>query len=315
MIRSRTAVLALGVLALGACGGEPEPAGDRYDGSLADSLVREQVAFGPRVPGTEAHDQALAWMVEYLAARADTVETIPFTHVTSSGDTLELANVFARFRPEEPARILLVAHWDSRPVAEMSPDSSARRQPVPGANDGASGVAVLLALADLFSREPPPVGVDILLTDGEDWGHDTVTLATDTTDMFIGARHFARTLGSTYRPLYGILLDIVGGQGAQFLYEGHSLNNAPEVVGRVWRTAADLGYSDVFVQASGHYSNDDHVPLNQAGIRTIDIIDSSFISGPYWHTTEDTADKISAETLDAVGEVVLEVIRREGAGG
>src|SRR5687767_4373517 len=159
MIRSRTVAIALGVIALGACRGEPEPAGGRFDGALADSLVRQQVAFGPRVPGLEAHDRALAWMVEYLKARADTVETMPFTHVTASGDTLELANVFARFRPEEPARILLIAHWDSRPVAEMSPDSADRRQPVPGANDGASGVAILLALADLFSREPPPVGV------------------------------------------------------------------------------------------------------------------------------------------------------------
>jgi Zn-dependent M28 family amino/carboxypeptidase len=199
-------------------------------------------------------------------------------------------------------------------VSEKASDPFARADRMPGANDGASGVAVLLTLADELARTPPGIGVDILLTDGEDWGHDTETLATDTTDMFIGARHFARTRGAAYRPLYGILLDIVGGQGARFLYEGHSLNYAPEVVGRVWRTAADLGHADVFVQASGHYSTDDHVPLNQAGIRTIDIIDSGFINGPYWHTTEDTVDKISAETLDAVGEVVLEVIRREGSG-
>ena len=302
-------------LATFSCQRGPETAGgERFSGALADSLVDRQLAFGPRVPGTEAHAEALAWLTGYLEARADSVETIAFTHVTTRSDTLELTNVFARFRPAEPARILLVAHWDSRPVAERSADPAARRQPVPGANDGASGVAVLLALADLFAREPPPLGVDILLTDGEDWGHDPVTLETLGEDMLLGARHFARTRGETYRPLYGILLDLVGSPDPVFARDGISLQYAPEVVSRVWVVAAELGYGDIFVDRIGG-ATDDHLPLNEAGIRTIDIIDSAFLGEPPWHTTEDTADKISARTLGIVGEVVLEVIRRQGAGG
>lgn len=305
-------VAAGAVLVAGACreGGPEAPGGTAaFDGALADSLVRRQLAFGPRVPGTEAHEQALAWFVEHLEARADTVETIRFTHVTTFGDTLELTNVFARFRPEDPARVLLVAHWDSRPVAEMAADPAARARPVPGANDGASGVAVLLALADRFDRVPPTVGVDILLTDGEDWGHDPETFATVSEDMFLGARHFARTRGGTYRPLFGILLDLVGDQDPLFPWEGYSLQYAPEVVARVWETAEEIGYGDVFVSRAGPAVSDDHIPLNEAGIRTIDIIDFDY---RWWHTPEDTADKVSAATLDMVGEVVLEVIRRQG---
>lgn len=305
-------VAAGAVLAAGACrdGGPEAPGGTAaFDGAFADSLARRQLAFGPRVPGTEAHERALGWFVEYLEARADTVEAIRFTHVTTFGDTLELTNVFARFRPEDPARVLLVAHWDSRPVAEMAADPAARARPVPGANDGASGVAVLLALADRFDRVPPTVGVDILLTDGEDWGHDPETFATVSEDMFLGARHFARTRGGTYRPLFGILLDLVGDQDPLFPWEGYSLQYAPEVVARVWETAEEIGYGDVFVSRAGPAVSDDHIPLNEAGIRTIDIIDFDY---RWWHTPEDTADKVSAATLDMVGEVVLEVIRRQG---
>lgn len=303
-------VLALAVL--GACGGGPEAGGNAFDGTLADSLVARQLAFGARVPGTEAHARALEWMVEYLAARADEATADSFTHVTTFGDSLRLANVFARFRPDVPGRILLVTHWDSRPVAEMSADPAARRQPVPGANDGASGVAVLLALADAFARVPPAIGVDILLTDGEDWGHHPLTLETVSEDMFLGARRFAATRGAEYRPLYGILLDLVGDRDPLFPYEGNSVRLAPEVVSRVWETAADLGYGSIFVERGGPVVNDDHIPLNEAGIRTIDIIDFDY---PWWHTTEDTADKVSAETLDAVGEVLYEVIRRQGGTG
>lgn len=301
----------LGLLASGACrrGPEPAPFEGAFRGALADSLVRRQLDFGPRVPGTEAHQRTLAWLVEYLSARADTVETMPFMHVTTFGDSLSLSNVFARFRPDAPQRILLVAHWDSRPVAEMATDPAARRQPVPGANDGASGVAVLLALADVFAHVPPPLGVDLLLTDGEDWGHDPATLETVPIDMFLGARHFAETWGTTYRPLFGILLDMVGDRDPMFPWEGNSLRHAPEVVSRVWEIAAELGYGHVFVPRAGPTVNDDHVPLNEAGVRTINIIDFDYA---WWHTPQDTADKVSAATLQIVGDVVLETILRQG---
>lgn len=312
MRRGAAAAAVAAVLALGGCAeeGPRAPATETgFRASLADSLVRRQLAFGPRVPGTEAHEAALAWMIEWLRERADVVEPRPFTHVTLTGDTLSLTNVWARFDPENPSRILLLAHWDSRPVSEMASDPADRRRPVPGANDGASGVAVLLTIADALKRNPPPVGVDILLTDGEDWGHEPVTLRTETTDMFLGARHFAETHGD-YRPLFGILLDMVGDRDPRFPMEGFSLQFAPEVVRRVWDVAEDLGYGDVFVDSRGQPIGDDHVPLNEVGIRTIDVIDFDY---RWWHTPQDTADKVSARTLGIVGDVVLTVIRRLGS--
>jgi glutaminyl-peptide cyclotransferase len=271
--------------------------------------VGVQLEFGPRVPGTEAHEQALAWMTEYLRARADTVEQHPFTHVTQRGDTLRLTNVWARFQPNAASRILLTAHWDSRPVAERDEDVNARSRPTPGANDGASGVAVLLALADELRGTAPAVGVDLLLTDGEDWGHDPETFATEIEDMLLGSRHFATTLGADYRPLFGVLLDMVGERQGRFPWEGNSLALAPEVVRRIWDVAHDLGHDAYFPQEPGVAVTDDHTVLNEAGIRTIDVIDFDY---PWWHTTGDTADKVASETLGAVGDVVLAVIRRQG---
>jgi len=293
-----------------ACGGEKAPGRGAFPAALADSLVARQVAFGPRVPGTDAHAAALQWMTEWLRPRADAVTLMPFRHVTLTGDTLSLTNVWASFAPDAGSRILLTAHWDSRPVAERNADPDTRGEPVPGANDGASGVAVLLALADELSRTPPGVGVDILLTDGEDWGHDPDTYETRIEDMLLGARHFATTRGSTYRPLFGILLDLVGERNARFPWEQNSLALAPEVVRRVWDVADELGHGEYFPQERGPAVNDDHVVLNEAGIRTIDIIDFDY---PAWHTTEDTPDKVDAATLGAVGDVVLEVVRRLGS--
>ncbi len=299
-----------GLLLAGGCAEGPIPNGAAtgFEEDLAYDLVQRQVAFGPRVPGTTAHAEALEWLTAYLRTRADTVMQVPFTSITTFGDTLSLTNVWAQFRPEASARILLLAHWDSRPVAEMASDSAARHRPVPGANDGASGTAILLTLADALSKQPPGIGVDILLTDGEDWGHDPETLDTYTTDMFLGARHFATARGENYRPLFAILLDLVGDRDPRFPQEGYSRRYAPEVVRRVWETADEIGYGNVFVSRPGDAISDDHLPLNEAGIRTIDIIDFDY---PYWHTPEDTPDKVSARTLGIVGDVVLSVIRRQ----
>ncbi len=268
----------------------------------AFSLLEQQVAFGPRVPGTEGHRRQLEWMVGHLSERADTVITQPFTHVTSAGERLELTNVFARFRPEARDRILLLAHWDTRPVADQDPNPANRQLPVPGANDGASGVAVLLELAELFRQQPPPIGVDILLTDGEDYGPEIE-------DMLLGARHFAANLPPGYRPLYGVLLDMVADRNPHFPIEGYSAQYAPEVARRVWAVAEQLGYGDIFVNTVGPAITDDHIPLNQAGIRTIDIIDFDY---PYWHTVQDVPENTSAETLRIVGEVVAELVYRGG---
>lgn len=280
------------------------PAVDRPDfqGDSAYALLEQQVAFGPRIPGTEGHAAQLQWMQDYLAARADTLIVQEFTHTVSTGDTLHLTNLMARFNPDASARVLLLTHWDTRPKADQADSEAERQMPVPGANDGASGTAVLMQLAEMFTKQDPPLGVDLLFVDGEDYGPDTV-------DMFLGARHFAENLPPGYQPLYGVLLDLVGDANLRFPIEGYSDHYAPEVVQRVWSVARDLGYSSIFVPTVGQAISDDHVSLNEAGIHTIDIIDFEY---PYWHTPEDVPEHTSARSLDIVGEVMAELIYRGG---
>ncbi|HEV2130909.1 MAG TPA: M28 family peptidase [Longimicrobiaceae bacterium] len=311
LLRRLSLLLLLAIACADAGGDLPRDGGrqvDRpaFEGSRAFSLLEQQVAFGPRIPGTEGHRRQLEWMTQFLRERADTVVQQSFTHTTAAGERLELSNVFARFRPEMRERVLLLAHWDTRPMADQDPDPANRQRPVPGANDGASGVAVLLELAEMFRRQPPPVGVDILLTDGEDYGPGTE-------DMFLGARYFAANLPAGYAPLYGILLDMVADQDPRFPVEGNSAQLAPEVARRVWAVAAELDYSDIFPNTVGDYVTDDHIPLNQAGIRTVNIIDFQYGPGNrYWHTLQDVPENTSAETLRIVGEVVAELVYRGG---
>jgi glutaminyl-peptide cyclotransferase len=262
------------------------------------------VEFGPRVPGMPGHAAQLEWMTRYLGERADSVEQQPFTHVTVAGATLHMTNVFARFRPELPTRVLLLAHWDTRPGADQ--DDTRQDQPIPGANDGASGVAVLLELANTLSQHASPIGVDILLVDGEDYGPGEA-------DMYLGAKHFAANLPEGYRPLYGILLDMVGDSDPLFPVEGNSMQFAPEVVDRVWYVAEQIGLGHLFPRRVGSYVMDDHIPLNRAGIRTINIIDFEY--GPrnaYWHTHEDDVRNTSSVGLGAVGRVVATLIYSGG---
>lgn len=303
-------LLSLGLLA--ACDSAPAgptPGSPAFDGELAMTLVETQVAFGPRVPGSDGHAAQLAWMMARLDSLAPVVVADTFTHVTSSGaDTLALTNVVARFNPEATRRIVLLAHWDTRPTADEEEDPSLRGVPIPGANDGASGTAVLLTLARHLRDVPPPatLGVDLLLVDGEDFGPGVE-------DMLLGARHYAETVPEDDRPVYGLLLDMVGDADPRFPVEGYSAQAANVVVQKVWRAAERLGYRDWFPTAVGTALNDDHVPLIQAGIPTANLID--FTYGPdnaYWHTSEDTPDKLSAATLGMVGAVVAELIYSGG---
>lgn len=273
-----------------------------FERESAFALLERQVEFGPRVPGTPGHATQLEWMYSFLRARADTVIEQTFEHLASDGETLRLTNLFARFQPDEERRILLVAHWDTRPFADQDPDPANQARPVPGANDGASGVAVLLHLAELFTVQPPPVGVDILLTDGEDYGPDA-------RDMYLGARHFVANQPAGHAPLYGVLLDMVANRNPRFPIEGYSHRYAADVARRVWDVARQLGYADVFPPEVGGFVEDDHIPLNEAGIRTINVIDFDY---PYWHTVADVPENTSAETLRIVGEVVAELVYRGG---
>lgn len=310
----RGAVAALSVAALMGCGGSeaanrPDAAATaaphvvEFDGAKAMEYVRAQLAFGARVPGTAAHRQAGDWLVREFGARADTVIQQTWTHTTADGKRLPMRNVLASFNPTATRRVLYVAHWDSRPISEKATDPSRRALPVPGANDGASGVAILLALADVLKAKPSSIGVDILLVDGEDWGDfDT------NTDVLIGSRYFAANLPNPdYNPEFGIVWDMVGKPNAQFLYESNSVRAAPEVIQRVWGTAAAIGHGAYFPTREYGAITDDHVPLIEVGMRVIDVIDLAF---DHHHTPEDTEDKVSQQTLQVVGDVALAVLRR-----
>lgn len=290
---------------LAACESGPKTA---FDGDRALEHVRTQLAFGPRVPGTEGHRRTGDWIVEQMRALADTVIEQRWRHVTVGGDTLPLRNVLARIRPNEPQRILYLAHWDTRPVADDSPILGDRVKPVPGANDGASGVALLVALAEALKRTPPRYGVDLLFVDGEDYGN----FSRDE-DVLLGSKYFAQHLPSPdYRPLFGVLWDMIGDADLRIQQEAISVQQAPEVVARVWATASDMGYGDVFVAEVGEAVTDDHVPLLRAGLRVIDVIDLHYVepSGPrrYHHTIHDTIDKVSAKSLQIVGDVAVALV-------
>lgn len=275
-----------------------------FDGAAAYQLVERQVAFGPRVPGTPGHRAMAEWLETYLAERADTLIVQRFEHVTVTGETLRLSNFLARFRPDEGAALLLLAHWDTRPVSDAATDPDERVMPVPGANDGASGTAVLLQLAEMFHQEPPRRNVDLLLVDGEDFGDFAVGK-----DVFLGSRYFATHLPEGYSAEFGILLDMVGDRNLEIFVEGNSNRLAPEIVDRVWNVAAGMGFSDIFRRQVRHTVNDDHIPINDAGIPTINIIDFDY---PYWHTPYDTPDKVSASSLGVVGAVVSRLAYERG---
>jgi len=272
-----------------------------FNGQTAFGYVERQMAFGPRIPGRPGHQQMGDWLLGELRARADTVIVQEFTHVTTRGDSLRMRNFFARFRPAATERILLLAHWDTRPMADKSQNLGQQRLPVPGANDGASGVAILLGVADALKARPPAQGVDLLFVDGEDYGDFA-----DTNDVLIGSRWFARNQLPGYQPLFAVLFDMVGDADLQIYQEGNSVAFAPEVVQRVWRIAAERGHDKTFVPGARHTLTDDHVALQQVGIRAIDVVDFDY---PYWHTTEDTIDKVSAASLQIVGDVAVALVR------
>jgi glutaminyl-peptide cyclotransferase len=300
------------VLVIGACQETqvpvgPTPGSPRFDGDAAFGLVQAQVDFGPRVPGSEGHARQLAWMVARLDSVAPEVAVDTFSHVTKAGESLTLYNVVARFNPDATRRVLLLTHWDTRPRSDEAADPAQREIPIPGANDGASGTAILLELAGMLAESSPPVGVDLLFVDGEDYGPDS-------DDMFLGARRYADDLRNmTTRPVFGVLLDMVGDTDPMFLADDISMQSASVVVQKVWRAAERLGYREYFPNRVADRVYDDHVILNSAGLPTADLIDFSY--GPdnsYWHTPQDTPEHVSASTLEMVGRVVTELIYSGG---
>lgn len=274
----------------------------QFSGQRAFQILLKQTSFGPRNPNSRGHRECLDYLTATLRTLADDVRLQNFTHTGYKGETLQLTNIVASFRTTLRERLLLCAHWDTRPRSDQ--DSTNRDRPILGANDGASGVAVLVELAGLLKATPPSVGVDLVLFDGEDYGMEG-----DHESYLLGSRHFAATRTPDYLPRFGILLDMVGDTFLELPREGYSVRYAPDVVDLVWNTARDLGVSQ-FVADVGPEIIDDHLPLNEGGIRTIDLIDFNYPdpTNRYWHTQQDTPEHCSPLSLEAVGTVLTHVI-------
>jgi glutaminyl-peptide cyclotransferase len=302
--------LGCALLLLGACDRKETVPTTPFDGEVARGYVKTQLDFGARVPGTEAARKAGDWIAAEMRQRADTVIEQRWNHVTAKGDTLPLRNIFARFRPQATTRILYITHWDSRPVSDQAEDPARRSLPVPGANDGASGVALFIALGDVLKKTPPTVGVDLLFVDGEDYG----TFGPPDVDVLLGSTYFAANMPAGYQPIFGVLFDMIGDADLEIPQEGNSLERAPEVVSRVWDTAAKLGYQRYFPPRDGGAITDDHIPLLDKGLRVVDVIDINYLGPPgsskpnYHHTPDDTLDKVSARSLKIVGDVAMALI-------
>jgi hypothetical protein len=300
----------LSLVLAGACGEAPLPPKE-FDGAAAFRYVEAQLGFGPRIPGSPGHARMADWLDSLSRARADTVVVQRWTHVTRQGDSLPMVNVLARFNPQATTRLLFLAHWDTRPRADAY-GSLDPKAPVMGANDGASGVAVLLAMADALRKAPPGIGVDLLYVDGEDYGSFNEG---EDQDVLIGSRYYAAHLPPGPAPAFAVLLDMIGDKDLRIPTEGYSVSAAPAAVEAVWSVAERLGYGNVFVREEGIPLTDDHIPLQQVGIRAIDLIDFSYGPDNAWHhTTLDTIDKVSAASLQVVGDVMMAVLRTHPPG-
>ncbi len=280
----------------------------QFNGQRAFSYLEKQVAFGPRNPGSEGHKACLGFLQKELNKWADQVELQSFTYRDQfRKKTLKLTNVIARFNPEKKRRIFLAAHWDTRPTADQDKEEN-RNKPIPGANDGASGVAVLLEIARVLHNQKPNIGVDLILFDGEDYGRSG-----HLDEYFLGSRYFAENYAKgKFKHEFGILIDMVGDARLNLKREGYSMRYLPWLVDKVWKTAQNLGFYEFSDEFLG-YVDDDHVPLLKKGIPCIDIIDFEYPdkSNRYWHTLQDTPDKCSAQSLSIVGTVLLEIVYGE----
>jgi hypothetical protein len=280
------------------------PGYGQYDGGSALELCRQQCEFGPRVPGTTAHARCAEWLLTTLQASCDTVILQTGTVQTATEGQLGIKNIIGVINPEASQRLLLLAHWDTRPWADNDPDEANHTKPVMGANDGASGVGVLLQLAKQLKQAGTSLGVDILLVDAEDMG------VNDNEDSWgLGTQYWAgHPHVEGYKPLFGILLDMVGASDATFSREYYSMQYASGFVDLVWKNAA----GNHFINAQGGAVTDDHIFVNRAGIPCIDIIDmrSDSPTGfcPVWHTIHDTIDGIDPATMGEVGQTLLNVI-------
>jgi len=296
---------------------KPGVAVPSFNADSAYAYVQAQVDFGPRVPNTAAHGFAGDYLINQLESYGGIVKVQSFEETTFDGERLSLRNIMGQFNTSAKKRILLAAHWDTRPFADK--DAVDTMKTPDGANDGASGVGVLLEIARMISQEQPTVGVDILFFDGEDWGEKNNTSRPNLPAHLeswwaLGSQYWSKNNGN-YHAYYGILLDLVGAKGAQFYVEGYSDQYAPKIVKKVWNTASQIGYSNYFIYKEQGVINDDHLYVNKhTTIQMIDIIQHDPITGSfgdYHHTLKDNMDIIDRRTLKAVGQTVLHVLYNE----
>lgn len=290
----------------------------RFNADNAFFHIKEQCAFGPRVTGSDAARRCGDYLVGRFKELGAEVEE-QFADVTIWDGTKKPArNIIAHINPSNSDRILLCSHWDSRPWADNDPDEKNHRTPILAANDGASGVAVMLEICRLLQEKPVQVGIDMICFDAEDlgtpqWEEDRIG-SSDT--WCLGSKFWAeRARADGYKARFGVLLDMVGGLGATFLREGISRQLADPIVNRVWQLAGQLGYRQFFPLKDGGYVTDDHINVNDAGIPCIDIIphynDGPSSFGPTWHTLKDTPDNIDPNVLEAVGQTLTQLIYNE----
>lgn len=281
-----------------------------FNATVAYQLIQQQVDFGPRVPGTAAQKKCADWLEQQLKASCDTVYRQEATVTAGNGKKLPCINLIGSLNPKAPNRILLLAHWDSRPWADQ--DKTDPDKPILGADDGGSGTAVLISLSRIIHQHPLPKGwgIDILLADVEDYGKT----AWGDSSYALGTQYWAKhPQVPNYHAQAGILLDMVGAKDARFPLEAYSTQHAPDVQNAVWKAASQAGYSSYFVYENGGQITDDHVPVNEIlKIPTIDIINLPAGSvtgfGSYWHTHQDNMSIIDTNTLKAVGQTLLQYL-------
>lgn len=320
--------LSLLVILITACGGQKKHTPNQtlekattvssqqvtFDANKAFEFVQNQVAFGPRVPGTTAHQECADYIITALTSFGAALEVQEFTAKGYDATLWKGKNIIASYLPDEKDRILLCAHWDSRFIAEQDENKNLQKTPIDGANDGASGVGVLMEVARQLQIKSPNIGVDIVLFDVEDQGAPYYAATAETEDSWcLGAQHWSNeVVKNGYKARWGILLDMVGARDAVFLKEQISMYYARQLVDYVWDKAIRMGHGDYFINKKGGTVTDDHLYVNRiAKIPCIDIIDYDDQRGGFnttWHTHNDNIDNIDRNTLKAVGEVLMAVI-------
>jgi Zn-dependent M28 family amino/carboxypeptidase len=291
-----------------------------FDADSAYAYIDRQVAFGYRIPNTKEHVACGDYLVTEMKHFGAEVQEQKRVLTAYDGTKLNARNIIASYGLDKKNRVLLFAHWDTRPYSDQDPDPANHKKPLLGANDAASGVGVLMEIARVLQTRPTEIGVDIIFFDAEDYGIPDFAEKSliDGNTWCLGSQYWSKNPHvPNYKAKFGILLDMVGAEGATFYKEGVSLEYAENIVEKVWRTAGQLNYGKFFIgKSSGGGITDDHGPVNQIRrIPSIDIIDyrmdveHGFFHS--WHTQKDDMRNISKETLKAVGQTVLEVIYKE----